>query len=104
MDALDLTACGSLSFSKPDLEAFPCLKLAMECAAKGGNCCSAMNGANEVAVALYLDDRIGFYDIYELVRAAVAAVPFVKDPDLNAILEADRLAREYVTLKSEEKQ
>lgn len=104
VDALDLTACGSLSFSKPDLEAFPCLKLAMECAAKGGNCCSAMNGANEAAVALYLDDRIGFYDIYELVRAAVAAVPFVKDPDLNAILEADRLAREYVTLKSEEKQ
>ena len=104
VDALDLTTCGALSFSKPDLEAFPCLKLAMECAQKGGNACAVMNGANEAAVALYLDDKIGFYDIYELVRGAVDAVAFVKDPDLDMILEADRLARAYVTLKSEEKQ
>ncbi len=104
VDALDLTTCGALSFSKPDLEAFPCLKLAMECAQKGGNACAVMNGANEAAVALYLDDKIGFYDIYELVRGAVDAVAFVKVPDLDMILEADRLARAYVTLKSEEKQ
>ena len=103
VDALDLTTCGALSFSKPDLEAFPCLKLAMECAAKGGNACAVMNGANEAAVALYLEDRIGFYDIYELVRGAVQSVPFVNEPNLEQILEADRLAREYVTLKSEEK-
>ena len=104
VDALDLTTCGALSFSKPDLEAFPCLKLAMECAAKGGNACAVMNGANEAAVALYLEDRIGFYDIYELVRGAVQSVPFVNEPNLEQILEADRLAREYVTLKSEEKE
>ena len=103
VEPLDLTTCGALSFSKPDLEAFPCLKLAMECAAKGGNACAVMNGANEAAVALYLEDRIGFYDIYELVRGAVEAVPFVSAPDLDAILEADRLAREYVTLKCEDK-
>ena len=102
VDALDLTACGALSFSKPDLEAFPCLKLAMDCAAKGGNACAAMNGANEAAVALYLEDRIGFYDIYELVRGAVNAVPFVPNPDLDEILKADQLARDYVTHKSEE--
>ena len=101
--ALDLTTCGSLSFSKPDLVAFPCLKLAMECAAKGGTACAVMNGANEVAVALYLDDKIGFYDIYELVRDAVEAVPFVENPDLDQILTADRMARDFVTLKSEEK-
>ena len=52
VDALDLTACGALSFSKPDYDAFPCLKLAMECAAKGGNACAVMNGANEAAVGL----------------------------------------------------
>ena len=102
VDALDLTTCGALSFSKPDLEAFPCLKLAMECAAKGGNACAVMNGANEAAVALYLEDRIGFYDIYDLVAGAVDAVAFVENPDLEQILQADRAAREYVTLKSEE--
>jgi 1-deoxy-D-xylulose-5-phosphate reductoisomerase len=55
-----------------------------------------MNGANEAAVARFLDDEIGFYEIYELVSKAVDAVPFVQNPTLDAILEADRLAREFV--------
>ena len=96
VDALDLTVCGALTFAKPDLEAFPCLKLAMECAAKGGNACAVMNGANEAAVALYLQDKIGFYDIYNLVRGAVENVSFIVNPDLEQILESDRLARQYV--------
>ena len=99
VDRLDLTACGGLTFAKPDAQAFPCLALAMDCAKKGGNACAAMNGANEAAVALYLDDKIGFYDIYELVRGAVEAVPFVREPTLEQILESDRLARAYVAEK-----
>ncbi len=99
VDALDLTTCGALTFAKPDLEAFPCLKLAMDCAAKGGNACAVMNGANEAAVALYLRDQIGFYDIYDLVLGAVNSVPYIEDPDLEQILESDRLAREYVSKK-----
>ena len=55
-----------------------------------------MNGANEAAVALYLEDKIGFYDIYRLVSQAVDAVPFVKEPTLEQILEADALARKAV--------
>lgn len=94
---LDLTSCGSLSFCKPDLEAFPCLALAMECAKVGGTACPAMNGANEEAVAMYLREEIGFYDIYRLVRKAVDAVPFVKNPTLEQILEADCLARRIVS-------
>ena len=90
---LDLTKCGALTFCEPDMEAFPCLKLARECAAKGGTACPAMNGANEEAVALFLQDKIGFYDIYELVRKAVSEVPFRENPTLEEILEADRLAR-----------
>lgn len=96
VDALDLTTCGALTFAKPDMGAFPCLKLARDCAAKGGNACAIMNGANEAAVALYLQDKIGFYDIFDLVRGAVETVSFVADPDLNQILESDRLARKYV--------
>ncbi|MBE6958686.1 MAG: 1-deoxy-D-xylulose-5-phosphate reductoisomerase [Ruminococcaceae bacterium] len=99
VDPLDLTACGPLTFAEPDLKAFPCLKLAMECAQKGGNACAVMNGANEAAVALYLQDKIGFYDIYELVSGAVNAVPFIAGPDLEQILDSDRLARQYVSEK-----
>ncbi len=95
VDGLDLTA-GPLTFVKPDLEKFPCLALAMRCGKQGGTACPAMNGANEEAVAMYLRDEIGFYDIYRLVSAAVDAVPFIQNPTLEEILEADRLAREAV--------
>jgi len=93
VDPLYLTKCGSLTFCQPDMETFPCLALARACAQKGGTACPVMNGANEAAVALYLDDKIGFYDIYDLVAKAVEAVPFIADPTLEQILEADRLAR-----------
>ena len=96
VDKMDLTKCGQLSFCEPDMEAFPCLALARRCAKKGGTACPVMNGANEAAVALYLEDKIGFYDIYELVAGAVDHVPFIQDPSLEEILTADRMAREYV--------
>ena len=96
VERLDLLSCGSLSFAAPDLENFPCLALAYQCAAKGGTACPAMNGANEEAVAMFLADEIGFYDIYRLVSQAVEQVPFISNPTLEQILEADRLAREAV--------
>jgi len=96
VDPLDLLTCGPLTFVKPDLDAFPCLALAYECAKAGGTACPVMNGANEEAVALFLSDRIGFYDIYDLVKRAVDTVPFIQDPTLEQILEADRLARQVV--------
>ena len=96
VEKLDLLTCGSLTFHKPDLQAFPCLALAMDCARKGGNICAAMNGANEEAVALFLADKIGFYDIYELVSGAVAATEYMAAPTLEQILETDRLTRAYV--------
>ena len=103
VEPLDLLSCGSLSFQKPDLESFPCLALAYRCAKQGGTACPAMNGANEEAVAMYLRDEIGFYDIYSLVSQAVEMVPFVKKPTLEEILESDRLAREAVRKLSREK-
>jgi len=96
VDALDLLTCGDLTFAKPDLDAFPCLALARQCAKQGGTACPAMNGANEEAVAMYLRDEIGFYDIYDLVSKAVSTVPFIQKPTLEQILETDRLAREAV--------
>ena len=96
VEPLDLTACPPLTFQKPDMENFPCLALARDCAVAGGTACSAMNAANEEAVGLFLEDRIGFYDIYRLVAGAVDRVPFVKEPTLEQILDADRQARAAV--------
>ena len=96
VEPLDLTKCGGLTFCHPDIERFPCLALARQCAKKGGTACPAMNGANEEAVAMFLADEIGFYDIYRLVSQAVEQVPFIQNPTLEQILEADRLARQAV--------
>ena len=98
VEPLNLLTCGDLSFAAPDMEAFPCLALARECAQKGGTACPVMNGANEEAVAMFLNDEIGFYDIYRLVKHAVETVPFIQNPNLEQILESDRLAREAVRL------
>lgn len=95
VDPLDLTQT-NLTFSQPDLAAFPCLKLAMDCGRQGGTACPAMNGANEEAVAMFLRDEIGFYEIYDRVVFAVERVPFIQNPTLEEILEADRLARQAV--------
>ena len=96
VEPLDLTKCGALTFCAPDTESFPCLALARRCAEMGGTACAIMNGANEEAVALFLDDKIGFYDIYRLVAQAVEEIPHVQHPNLEDILEADRLARASV--------
>lgn len=96
VEPLDLLTCGNLTFHKPDVSAFPCLRLAMDCARRGGNLCAAMNGANEEAVGLYLQDKIGFYDIYDLVSGAVEAAEYISAPTLEEILQTDKLAREYV--------
>lgn len=96
VDPLDLTKCGALTFCQPDMDAFPCLALARRCAKEGGTACPVMNGANEEAVAMFLRDEIGFYDIYRLVAHAVDTVPFIAHPTLDEILNADRMARQAV--------
>ena len=94
--ALDLLACGPLTFDRADEKAFPCLALAKRAARRGGSACAILNGANEAAVALFLEDRIGFYGIAEAVESALEEVPVRDAPDLDALLEADRAAREQV--------
>ncbi len=94
--ALDLLACGPLTFDAPDQEAFPCLALAREAARRGGTACAALNGANEAAVGLFLDGKLGFYGISDAVARALDTVPLARDPSLEEILAADRAARECV--------
>ena len=92
---LDLCALGKLTFYPPDREAFPCLELCREALRRGGLVPAAANGANEQAVALFLEGKIGFLDIPRLVEAAMARqAPGVVT--LEAVLEADREARAFV--------
>ena len=95
---LDLLTCRPLTFDAPDEAAFPCLRLAKQAAAQGGCACAALNGANEAAVALFLEEKIGFYDIPRLVEAALAQAPGTKDPNLEAILAVDAAARQSVAV------
>ena len=90
---LDLLRCPDLTFSPPDGVNFPCLELAREAARQGGVAPAALNGANETAVALFLEDKIGFLDIPRLCQAALAAAPKVEAPTLEDILAADAQGR-----------
>lgn len=93
---LDLLACPPLTFQKPDPKTFRCLGLALECAERGGTSTAILNGANEAAVALFLEGKISFLDIARLVETALNLVPVLDDPGLDDILDADRAAREVV--------
>lgn len=94
---LDLLTCCSLTFQAPDYDAFPCLGLALKAARTGGTATAALNGANEAAVALFLEGRLSFPGIAERVALALERVPVVQSPSLEEILEADRAARYLVT-------
>ena len=95
-EPLDLLTCPSLTFQAPDPEAFPCLALALEAARTGGTATAILNGANEAAVGLFLDRRIGFMDIARQVAGAMEQVRVVQNPDLEQIFQADQAAREAV--------
>ena len=95
-DPLDLCSCGPLTFAQPDLDTFRCLELALKAARTGGTAGAVLNGANEAAVALFLEDRIGFLEIADRVALALDRVPVIQEPSMTQILEADQAAREAV--------
>lgn len=93
---IDFTVPMNWSFSPPDRESFPALALCGDVLRRGGNLGAVLNGANEEAVALFLQQRIGYCDIVRLTAAAVEAANYQQDPDLNDIFESDRWARGFV--------
>ena len=82
---LDFAQLGSLTFSVPDTDKFPALALAFEALRRGGNIPCALNAANEAAVAAYLQDRIGFYDISAIAEKCIDGADFVANPTLDDI-------------------
>ena len=83
---LNFAELGSLTFEKPDLDKFPCLALAFEAIGRGGNIPCAMNAANEAAVAAFLQDRIRFYDIPDIISSCMAGVEFVSEPGIDELI------------------
>jgi 1-deoxy-D-xylulose-5-phosphate reductoisomerase len=93
---VDFAALGKLSFEEPDLENNPCLALAMEAARTGGTAPAVLSAANEEAVTMFLEGRIGFNQIYDCVAAALGSIDIIKEPTLDEILQSDEEARRFV--------
>lgn len=90
---LDLAATGRLNFSQPDENRFPCLRLARAALRTAGSAPALLNAANEVAVAAFLDRRIGFLQIANLLEDVLAATEVTPLHELGDVFEADRLGR-----------
>ena len=94
---LDFYKLRDLSFEAPDYEKTPCLKLAMDCARRGGTAPCVMSAANEVAVHMFLRHELGYNRIYDAAAGAVEKVGVAAASDLETILAADSAARAYVS-------
>ncbi len=94
VEPLDLMAVARLDFEAPDERRFPCLRLAREAMQAGGTATAILNAANEVAVARFLEGRLRFTDIARVIETVMEERPFGAADRLEAVLEADRLARE----------
>lgn len=91
---LELEHIGTLTFSKPDHDIFPCLSYAYEAMRAGGTAPAVLNAANEIAVHAFLADKIGFTDIPAVTKKTVESHTVLLSPELEDVLESDRWARE----------
>ncbi len=95
-ERLSLADIGTLTFARPDTETFKCLRVCIDAINRGGLVPAAANGANEEAVRLFLDRKISFLQIGDLVEAAAANQKAAHNYTLEDVFEADRAAREFV--------
>ena len=94
--SFDFVKAGCLDFDAPDLEKFPCLKLAFEAGKQGGTLPVVMNAANEEAVYLFLDKKISLWQIYEITKKMMDSHTNILNPSLEQILETDMIIRDFV--------
>ena len=94
---LNFMEVGSLTFDKPDYDRFPCLKIAIDSLKDGGIKPTIMNAANEVLVEAYLKDKIGFYDISDIINQTLNAFSNIEKPTIDTILAVDAETRKYVS-------
>lgn len=94
-DRLDFFQMRELTFEKPDTDRFPCLELAFEALRKGGNMPCIVNAANEIVNRAFIEDRISYEKISEVIESAMRNVGFSSDSSLDTYLRTDKEAREY---------
>lgn len=92
---LDFTTLKALTFANPDLERFPCLKLALDSLKLGKNSCAVLNAANEIAVEKYLKDQHGFYDIPDMIEKSMSKFINEDVNDIESIIMLDKEVRRY---------
>ena len=95
-DRLDFWTLGQITFEKPDMENFPGLRLAFDAAAAGGSLPTVYNAANERAVALFLEKKIGFLEIPEIIQSCMVAHRVIPDPTVEQILETEEETYEMI--------
>ena len=93
---LNFYELGSLTFEEPDMETFQGLSLAMKAMKAGGNMPTVFNAANERAVAMFLEKKIGFWNIPEIIEASMEHVDFRENPSLEKILSTEQEVYEYI--------
>ncbi len=93
LSRLNLTECSNLSFLKPDTDRFPALQIAYEACRSGGCTPTVLNAANEIAVTAFLEGKLKFPEISQVVAETMNRTEYMNDNDIKAILEADRQAR-----------
>lgn len=93
---IDFFACNELTFDKPDTETFPALALAYEAGTKGGLLPCVFNSADEAAVSLFLNGKIGYLEIAQLIEQAMKNEPMVINPSLEDILACDKRTKAYI--------
>ena len=95
-ERIDFAKAGSLTFREPDTEKFPCLALAYEAGRAGGSIATVMNAANEVAVEQFLEEKISFNQIPEIIEAAMNRHKQLENPTIDDIIAIDREVREII--------
>ena len=95
-ERLDFGTLTQITFEKPDMETFTGLKLAFDAAAAGGSMPTVYNAANEKAVALFLDRKIGWLSIPEIIEASMRAHPVIPNPSVEEILETEQAVYEFI--------
>ena len=93
---LDFFEMKSLTFEKPDMDTFKGLKFAMEAAEFGGSMPTVFNASNEEAVAMFLNKKIGFLDIYRIIEESMNRHTVISNPDIDTVLSVERDTREFI--------
>jgi 1-deoxy-D-xylulose-5-phosphate reductoisomerase len=99
---LDFAALGSISFEEPDVKTFRALSLAYDAMRRGGNVPTIYNAANEAAVELFLQEKIPYLRITELIEACMSAIPYQAEPSLEQILDTEAQVRAWVAAQHQE--